>query len=440
VSRRPQSRLRRSLSISTLEGLVAELFNACAGPTLLVAWALHLRCTPAQVGLVAALPQLGQIAQLPAAWATARLGGRRVALVAVGLSRQALLPLALLPLAPLSPAAARGVLFAVAGGAALLATAGNHAWTAWMAELVPAPLRGRYFGRRTAVCVLGGGLAAFAAARLLDRGGGARAAWTLAALTVAASALGAATTALLARQHAPPAPAGPPPCAAAALGPLADPGARRLLVYQVAWNGSVGLAGGYFTLFLLRDLGASFTVVALHGAGSALARTLSAPLWGRAIDRVGARPVLAACSFGAAVLPLLWLAASPRALWPIAVDAALGGLAWGGHGLAAFAVPLAVAPRRERSFHLAAFSLAGGAAYAAATALGGQLAARPAPLPALGAAGGGLGLVFLLSATGRLASAGLALRIAERGAGTLGELRRVAHGAARAALAAALAR
>jgi MFS family permease len=244
--------------------------------------------------------------------------------------------------------------------------------------------------------------------------------------------VGAITSFLLARQHAPAREPQPPPAPAAALRPLRDPAARPLLAYQVAWNASVGLAGGYFTLYLVRDLQAGFTVVALHAALGAVAKTLSAPLWGRALDRLGARPVLAASSFGAAVLPLLWLAASPGVLWPIALDAVIGGAAWAGHGLAAFSVPLAVAPRQGRPFYLAAFSMAGGVAYAAATVAGGALAVA-APL-----ASGGLAPLFVLSAAGRLASAGLALGIAERGAGSLGELHRLARGAARAALQRAL--
>ncbi len=108
--RRDRSRLRRSLSSWVQEGLFAEVFNACAGPTILVGWALRLGCTPLEVGLVGTLPQPAQVVQLPAAWATALLGGRRVALVTVTLSRQAYLPFALLAVVPVPPHAARALL------------------------------------------------------------------------------------------------------------------------------------------------------------------------------------------------------------------------------------------------------------------------------------------------------------------------------------------
>jgi MFS family permease len=424
----PASCVRKSLRASCAEGVFAELFTACAGPTVLTGWALHLGATPLEVGFVAALPQLAQAVQLPGAWATALFGRRRVALVTITLSRQALLPLALLPFLPLGNGAARALLVAAAALSAALSVAGNNAWTSWMGELVPERLRGRYFGRRTAVCTVFGTAGGLLAARILDAASSARATeLVLAALALAASAAGWTTTALLARQHEPGAPPPRAPSLRDALRPLADPRARDLLWYLLAWNASVGLAGGYFTFHLLHNLRAGYTLVALHASLVASARVVSAPLWGRAIDRYGAAPVLAACSFAAAGLPLLWLATSDRVLWPIAIDAAVGGVAWGGHALASFAVPLDLSPRRERPFYVAVAAMAGGVAYAAATSVGGVLAsAAPRVAPALVGAAHGLEPVFALSAAGRLASAFLAVRIAGGGAAALGELHRSA--------------
>jgi MFS family permease len=414
-TRGPASRVRRSLRASTVEGVFAELFTACVGPAVLTGFALHLGASAVEVGMVVALPQLAQAVQFPAAWATALFGGRRVAIAAVTLSRQALLPLAALPFLPLDPAVARGVLVACAALSAVLAVVGNNAWTAWMGELVPERLRGRYFGRRTAACTLGGSLAGVAVARGLDAAGGAGAtSLVLAALALSASAVGLVTSALLARQHEPAGLSPRAPTVRDLARPFRDPDARRLVVYQIAWNGSVGLAGGYFTFHMLENLRAGFTVVALHAAGTAASRVLAAPLWGRAVDRAGARPVLAASSLAAAGLPLLWLATSPDVLWPIAIDAVLGGIAWGGHGIAAFAAPLDVGARRDRPFYLAAFATAGGLAFAVAAALGGIAAAAAAPAArALGGSANGLELVFVLSSAGRFASAFLAFRARE---------------------------
>lgn len=438
----PATQLRRSLRASTAEGFGAELFNACAGSTILAGWALHLGASPMEVGLLGALPQLAQLAQVPSAWVTSFLGRRRVAIAAVGFSRLSLLPLAVLPWLGLSETASRGLLLAVAATSAVLGVLGNNAWTAWMGDLVPEALRGRYFGRRTALCTFGGTLAGLGVARALD----ALTTWhgaslALAFLAACACLLGGASTLFMARQHDPrPAlSALPRPRSASRL--LADPCVRSLLRYQIAWNAAVGVGGGFFTFHLLHNLRAGFTVAALQAATGAATRMLAAPAWGRAVDRYGARPVLAACSFAAALQPAIWLTASPTFMWPIAIDALIGGIAWSGRDLAGFALPLSIAPCRDRSLVLAAYATAGGVAYALATALGGAIAPTlPRALATLGTGGHGLELLFALSAAGRFLSAFLALRIAESGAGSLTELHCAARGAALLALQTAWAR
>lgn len=425
--------LRRTLRASVAEGVLAEVVGALAGPTVLTAWALHVGCSALEVGLVGVLPSLAQAVQLPAAWVTSAFARRRVAIAAVAASREVLLPLAVLPLLGLPRGAERAVLLAVAAASSVLAVAGNNAWTAWMGELVPERIRGRYFGRRTAIAVLGGTLAALGAGRALDLAG-ARGATdaALALLAAGACAAGVATTALMARQHDVPEPPAARPRLADALAPARDPRARGYLVYQVAWNAAVWVGGGYFAFHLLHDVGVPFTLLALHGAVVASLRIASAPVWGRVIDRAGGRPVLAACSLALSALPLAWIAVAPGRLWPLAIDATVGGVAWGGHQLASFAEPLAIAPRRGRPFWIAAFATAGGLAAAGATWAGGAAAAAlPARIAFAGHAWHRLDAVFAASATGRLGAALLALGVADPGAGTLLALRRVARGALR---------
>lgn len=426
------SAVRRSLRFSTAEGVLAEVVTATAGPTILTGWALHLGAGPATVGLLGALPFLSQAVQLPAAWLTSLFGRRRVAVLAIGLSRHALLPLAALPFLPVDDAVRRALLLAVAGASAVLAVVGNNAWIAWMGELVPEAIRGRYFGRRAALCTVGGTAAGLAAGLLLDHAGARHATgYALSALAVAASIAGAATVRLLRRQHEPTSAAPPRPDLRTSLAPLRDPEARGLLAYQLAWNVAVALGGAYFSLYVLGHLRVGFTLVALHATGVAAVRILTAPLWGRAIDRVGARPVLTVCSAAIALLPLLWIAAAPGRLWPLALDAILSGTAWGGHALAVFAAPLAVGPRRERAFYVGAFSMAAGVAYAVGTVTGGALAeALPGHLSLAGRELDALHAVFALSSLGRLAAAALAPRIFERGAGSVADLARLVRAGA----------
>lgn len=417
--------LRRSLRYACVEGMLAEAFTACVGGSVLTGWALFLKLSPFWIGVLGALPFIAQLVQLPAATFTSWLGHKRVAVASVALSRQVYLPLVALPFLPIPLEAKQQVLVAVAAASGVLGVIGNNAWVSWMGELVPVPIRGRYFGKRSALCILGGTLASLAAGAGLDFGkADGRAGLAFSRLALVACVAGALTTVMMARQHDPaPGASRVPPGLRAALQPLRDPLARRVIAFQVAWNLAIGVAAAFFSVHMLRNLHLGFTVIALYSAGVAAVRMLSAPAWGRALDRVGTRPVLTACCFGMALVPLLWLLPTPNRLWPLAVDCVLSGVLWCGQGLASFQLPLAVAPRENRPFYLAVFATVGGVAFALASAAGGELAEQlPRQFTWHGHEVYGLHALFLLSAVGRFLAGWVGMRIVEDGAGSMSEL------------------
>ncbi len=403
--------LRRSLHASVLEGAVAEVFTACATGAVVTGWALHLGGDPVFVGALSALPIAAQVVHLPAAWVTDRAGRRRLAIAAVAASRVAWAPMALLGLLALPSHAGRALLVAVAVLSSVLAVVGNNAWTAWMGDLVPGRLRGRFFGRRTMWVTVAGGLASFLTGLALDRLGAGHQRAVLATLS-AIAALSGVATALLMRAQVDPRPDEPRSDGVRAfLAVVRDPRARAFLAYQLAWGAAIAPAASYWALHVLGTLRFGFLFIAAHGVLAAVARIATVEQWGRAVDRFGARPVLAACSLGIGVMPLLWLAAAPDRVWPLVLDAVIAGCLWGGHGVAAMDLPLAVAPRRERPFYLAAFATAGGIGFALSAALASAVvAAAPARLVS---GWSPVEALFLASAIGRSSCGLLALRLAD---------------------------
>src|SRR5688572_19546487 len=76
----------------------ATLVGALYGGVILVGFALELGATPFVIGLLAAIPLLAQLAQLPAIVAIERLRERRrIAVMVVWAARLIILSLALLP-------------------------------------------------------------------------------------------------------------------------------------------------------------------------------------------------------------------------------------------------------------------------------------------------------------------------------------------------------
>lgn len=426
-TRSEPGRLRASLRANIAEGMFAEVVTACTGSAVLTAWALHLGAGPMLIGLLGAIPFFAHLVQLPAAWTTATFGARRTALVAVALSRQIWLALVVLPFLPLSPDAKRAVLLVVAALAGIGGVVGNNAWVAWMGDLVPRALRGRYFGRRTALCSLGGSAASLAAGLVLDRTESVSG-MTLAVLAAAACGAGAATTWLMSRVHDPTPGVREPLELSAAFAPLSDERARRILHFQGAWNAAVGISSAFYAVHMLTNLGMGFTSVAAHAVLIAGARILAAPLWGRALDRVGARPILIACSFGISLLPLMWLLPTQERWWPLAIEAALSGMLWSGHALAAFTLPLSIAPRVGRAWWLAAFAMTAGVSFAAASSLSGVVAeSLPTRILVAGHTMYGLQVLFVASSFARFGAACLAARIVQPDAQPVEELFRFAR-------------
>src|SRR6185369_11126812 len=371
----PTRPLRRSLNAAVAEGAFAEIFAACATGAVITGWALYLGAGTALIGSLGALPLVAQMASLPAAWFISGRSRKWATVLAVCISRLTFLPLIALPWVDLAPAARLRLFVAIVAVSTVFGVIGNSAWVAWMGDLVPGRLRGRYFGQRTVFLSIAGTLASLAAAVTLDRVS--PLGWTgaaLSALTAVACLAGLASLGLLMRQHEP---AGPREQGAAGWASLraalADRRVRPYLHYQLAWNAAVGISASFFAYHLLTNLRTGFLLMAAHGVVVAVVRIASARLWGRAVDRIGARPVLIFCSFGIAAVPAIWLFPTPDRLWPIAIEAVLSGFLWGGHAIAALDLTIGLAPRSGRPFYLAAFATAGGIGFGLASVLAGQL-------------------------------------------------------------------
>ena len=386
---------------------------------MLTAWALYLGASPFTIGLLVALPLAAQVLQVPGAWLTLAFGPKAVAIAAIGASRLLWLPMVALPFVGLPTETALHVLIGVVALAAVLGVIGNNAWTAWIGELVPGAIRGRFFSRRTVYISIASTVASLGAAGALD-GLGARG-WvgpTLGGLAAIACVAGVLSLYLLHRQHDPARAHAPErPDWRVLIRVARAPQAWSFLRYLLSWNSAVALSASFFSLHMLVNLQTGFALAALHGVGVATVRIISAPLWGRAVDRLGARPVLVLCSFGIASVPAIWLFVTPAFLWPLALEAAVAGALWGGHGIAAMDLTVKLSPGPERPFYLAMFAAASGLGFAVAAAVAGLLASHlPARFELLGETWANLHVLFLLSALARLVAAVPALRIQEPGA------------------------
>lgn len=430
---------QKRLRLATLAGVVDTPFSTLTGGAFSTFLALALGAGPLTIGLLAALPSAAALAPLAVSSWLDRAPRRRVAIVGLGLARLLwLAPLGLLLVPPEWP---RGTLFLVAAAlSALAGAAGGLAWLGWLAAMVPARIRGRYFGGRGFATGLVSAVASACAGPLLD---GRLAAWvpggTNGGLFVVfglAVGFGLASVAALARiregRGVPTADGGRPEREVAiALAPATGRGSSlvrpaallaaashyrigRYLMFGLLWNAALHIGGPFIPIYLLEELRLSAGTVGLLGTVTTGASLLTVRAWGRLADERGSLAVMLGTGFVAATVPAWWLAAGILPAIPFAVAThAASGVVWSGFNLAAGNLTLALVPRERNAVPLALIGAACGIGGAVGPVVGGLLLDWLQAHPGLAGSLGPYKTLFLLSSGCRLAAWALLLGVKE---------------------------
>jgi MFS family permease len=373
--------LERAKVALVADGAWASAIGVMAGSVILVGFALQLGASPLVIGLLAAIPFIGQFAQLPAILLVQRLRNRRKLAVRLGLAeRFVILAFALLPLLPNKNTA----LILLIGGqliAAALAATSACAWNSWMHDLLPKEGMGAFFARRLFWATTVSLIAGLSAGALVDN-------WRLGeqvhaySVTFILAALAGFVSSWYLAQV--PEPAMPPdegvqPLWQMIRQPLADTNFRRLIRFMASYNFATNFAGPFVTVFLLQHVALGIGAVVVLGAVSQLANVLTIRLWGNLSDRFSNKSVLAVTvpTFFACLLALPFTAHPVSHSLTLPLLAALHvvmGIAAGGSGLAIANIGLQLAPRGQGTAYMAAVGLLSACAAAIAPVLGGVVA------------------------------------------------------------------
>lgn len=311
----------------------------------------ELNASPFQFGVVAALPFIASLLSLPASLLTERTGARKKIFL-YGLYFQRLLwfPIALAPLWLVSQYGAHGNPGAMSIFLLLMfimhaaGAAGGPAWVSWMADVVPDRVRGKFFSRRRQWGLISAIPTALLAGWMLDRCSATGDALTTlrwcAILFMWAAVFGVADIFMF--QNLPAVPT-PPRRGSGLLKALGGPLRDRQFLWFSAFVGTLTFAVGFMqqfvTLFLLDR-----THVGLTSGTTQLivlvvpmaAQFLVLPVWGRTVDRMGKKPVLALAGFGLIPVALGWCFLGPNNLWLAFVLAAAHVVLWSGIEIANF--------------------------------------------------------------------------------------------------------
>lgn len=380
VKPRRASELRNAQRFRVWDGVFAKGVETLTSGAFLAGFALALGADSVQIGLIAAIPFLAQVVNVPAIWIVERVRRRRLlCLIGSSVSRSLWIPIALSPFV-LPPHQALIVLMAALGLAATIATVSNLSWNSWMKDLLPGALRGRLFSSRLwAMGVAGMGLS-MAGAFVVDIWKPDDPLLPLSTLFAVGAVLGWIGLAFLARIPEPTMPIHPGFSLRAALAePFRDQRFRQLIGFTSAWAFATNMALPFIPVYMLSILGYPFSYVMGFTVASQLANLALLQIWGRLADRYGNKAVLTVCAPVFSVAILLWALTvgdhSPWITLPlIGLIHVMMGMAVAGIDVANSNVLYHLAPQRQSSAYFSAAALVNSLAAGIAPILGGLLA------------------------------------------------------------------
>lgn len=396
----------RSLRHSVHDGVAYSVMTG-AGETYFAAFALFLKATTAQIGILSALPPLiGSFAQLVSAWLGHVIGNRRkIILTATMLQALSWIPLLLLPL--FFPDQSLILLIICVTIYYALGNLVIPQWSSLMGDLVHEQQRGRYFARRNRLMSITNFLAMIGAGVVLHICELQQATYIgyLLVFTLAIIAR-LISVYFLSRMVDPP----------DHVATLEIPRGRawwqrirgshfaQFALFFALMNLMVSIASPYFAVYMLRDMQLSYLEFMLITATSVLAQFLTLNSWGRLCDAFGNRLILLVTGCVVPFLPAAWIISQNIAY--LLVIQMIAGFFWAGFSLSCSNFLYDLVPAAKRVTYLALHHVLAALGIFIGATLGAQFAEIIEP--AVHSDGGLFGweyalyYVFLASTLGRL--------------------------------------
>jgi MFS family permease len=357
---------------------VAFSIMAGVGENYFSAYAVFLKATTQQVGMLAAVPPLvASFAQMLAV-VLGQVMDVRKGIIVFG----ALLQILGLLLVAILPGLFPDWAFSLLLFSVILYFVGPNLgaplWGSLMGALVPENVRGRFFARRTrlsSVASFSALLLAGTILQLFDALG-----FTLYGFLLIFSIGVVArsySTYHLDRMYDPPRPhkSAPSHERDGLPGPALlrqHPNFLRFSLFFACMQFAVAISGPFVVVYLLRDLHFSYFELTLNTAASVLMQFLVLNRWGRLGDLFGNRIILRLTGYTIPFIPALWVLSSD--FYYLLLVQMISGLVWSGYSLSSSNFIFDLTPAHRRAGLMAAHNLFGSIAVFAGASVGSALA------------------------------------------------------------------
>ncbi|SEU29818.1 MFS transporter [Paenibacillus sp. NFR01] len=369
---RKPSAHRRNLYTATLEGVPATVFLVLLQGQFLTGYLLYLGASSGEIGFVLALTTLVNLVQIAVAFLIQRLRSRKWTMVTfVALHR---LLWALTGIIPFAVPKEYGVAtFIIMYTIAFIAgTAGGVLWNSVISDLVPARVRGRYFGIRNTLLNALGSLVLYGGGVILDRYPGGHG---FAILYIIATVFAFANIAVFFFYPDVPFEKSEETEFLPMLKkPLKDKLFMRSTLFLSAWLLLQNLTVPLYSYVMLQLLHINYETLSLLNVAQTVFMMASFYLWGNLNARYSNKRLLLFTLPIIAVSSLLWGLLSVFPLLPVLFAAHIVfGVGVGGFNQLAFNFIIGDTPKKERPMYMAMYSALTGLAAFFGPLIGGQI-------------------------------------------------------------------
>ena len=141
--------------------------------------------------------------------------------------------------------------------------------------------------------------------------------------------------------------------------PFADANFRQAVLFNGSWAFAVGLAGPLYSVYMLENLGISYTEISVFNAAFMVTSIIGYRSWAALVDRFGAKPVLQILLIPAAMTPILWVFTAPGSYYLVPVALFVSGFIFSGIAVAMTPLQYGLMPEGDqRPYYMATWSAA----------------------------------------------------------------------------------
>ncbi|UCH14760.1 MAG: MFS transporter [Bacteroidales bacterium] len=304
-----ESDIKKGLRYVIRDGIASQILVTLTGGTFMVAFALKLGASNSVIGLLAAIPPLAQIIQLPSVYLIQKVKNRRaITTFAAMTGRIFFFLIALIPVL-FKSTLAQGALFVFLLLSSAFAAVATCSWNSWMRDLIPQDNLGNFVSKKMSIAMLTGVFFSIAGGFFIDY-------WIqwfpeneifgFSILFITGFFAGEAGAYFISSIPEPQLKVTSMNIFKVITVPFKDANFRNLVKFTATWSFTMNIVAPFFTVYLLKMLHYEMSFVIILSVISQIFNLMFLRIWGRISDKFSNKSVLGVCATIYILCVLAW--------------------------------------------------------------------------------------------------------------------------------------